>query len=97
MKKISNVFGQKREVKVISSEIVFDNVILNFPMFTKSLKSTFNAFSLIVLFKLLSFIGIDSTIVLGKRLVISNEKASAPPDKGLQKRLCLPINFAYDD
>ena len=31
---------------------------------------------------------IDSTIAIGKRLVIRNEKASAPPDKGLQKRLC---------
>ena len=41
----------------------------------------------IVLFKLPSFSGIKCITVLGKRLVIRNEKDSAPPDKGLQKRL----------
>ena len=32
-------------------------------------------------------VDIENTIVLGKRLVIRNKKASAPPDEGLQKRL----------
>ena len=35
-----------------------------------------------------SFSDIKSTIVFGKRLVVRNGKASAPPDDGLQKRLC---------
>ena len=41
----------------------------------------------IVLFKLPRFSGVKFIIVLGKRLVIRNEKALAPPDKWLQKRL----------
>ena len=47
----------------------------------------------IVLFKLPSFSGVKFIIVLGKRLVIRNEKASAPPDKGLQKRLCSSLSI----
>ena len=49
----------------------------------------------VVFFKLPWFLGVKFIILLGKRLVIRNEKASAPPDKGLQKRLCPYLSNSF--
>ena len=75
------MFSQGKGRESYVSPFVYHLYILNFPIFIKIWKTTINVSSLIVLLK--------STIVLGKRLVIRNEKASAAPDKVLQKRLWL--------
>ena len=67
------MFSQGKGRESYVSPFVYHLYILNFPIFIKIWKTTINVSSLIVLLK--------STIVLGKRLVIRNEKASAPQKK----------------